>query len=118
MEKISDLHKEKRDFWLFLTGCPLVGSPSRARPQWSPPPPHTRQTAPLSSIQPFFKNDKEEASLKLRSIGKTDTRHANSTSCAPVVGGRTFLPTTLRGYGCGQDIATNVFPPNEDPPCL
>jgi hypothetical protein len=102
-------------FWIEFS---LAGSPKTPQPQWSPPPPHTRHTAPLASIQPNFFGQRR-GSPKLNSLDNIGTLNLNSKLCAPIMGGRTFLTSQLFArYGCRQDIATNIFPPNEDSPCI
>jgi hypothetical protein len=104
-------------FSRFLTEFPLSGSSSKPQLQWSSPPPHTKHTAPLFSIQPNFFGQRRD-NLNLNVLDKTDTLNPNSKFNVPIMGGRTILPMLLHQYGCGQDIATNIFPPIEDSPCL
>ena len=99
---------------LLLTDSPLAGSPLRPQPQWSPLHLTRDRQPPCPLFEPHFWG-KEVANPKLISLDKTSTLYLNSKHCIPVVGEGTILPMTLHWYGCGQEIATNLFPPNEDP---
>jgi hypothetical protein len=94
---------------------PWRGPPRAGPSRTSPPPPLSRLQPPCPLFDPIFFG-KEVANSNLIHLSKTRTLNLNSRLCAPVIGGRTILPMPLHQYGCGQDIATNVFPPNEGPP--
>ena len=105
------------NFFWFWTYAPLAGSPSVAPAAVSPPPPHTRQTAPLSTVWPnFFWEGRGQLKVEIFEQNTYTQPEFEALYTCSRWEDHSYLMTHLMGYGCGRGIATNSSPPNEGPP--